>query len=319
MKTFNGKIEGSNVVIKIYFRSCDDDLLEVGRKLSHIWQVLSPTKYPCLLPYQIWFKSSNKITRTNTSPTYLIRQFLHSSLHDRLSTRPFLNDIEKRFIIYQLMRCLEICHDQNTCHGDVNPENVMVTSWNWVVLTDFSPYKPTKLPVDDPSDFTYFYDSMGRRRCYLAPERFYERSSSRASRDVSAGSSMQESTWDPAEGPDKSAMFSIEKDDNQDPVLPSMDVYALGCTIADVYLGGEPLLDLSATLQYISAPPQITNLVQDDCPVGSNIHRIKGYKIIDHPLHCSAPNFVHVAFVRRGYQAASSSHDSTGSKTPPDD
>jgi phosphoinositide-3-kinase, regulatory subunit 4 len=47
----------------------------------------------------------------------------------------------------------------------------MVTSWNWVVLTDFAPFKPVFLPDDDPADFNYFFDSSGRRRCYLAPER----------------------------------------------------------------------------------------------------------------------------------------------------
>jgi phosphoinositide-3-kinase, regulatory subunit 4 len=277
MKTFSGKIEGNNIIVKIYFRSCDDDLIEVNRKLSRIWLTLSPTKYPNLLPYQMWFKSPNKVARSNTSPTYLIRQYLHSSLNDRLSTRPFLNDIEKRFIIYQLMRCLEICHEQNICHGDVSPENIMITSWNWLVLTDFSPYKPTKIPVDDPSDFTYFYDSMGRRRCYLSPERFYERSGSLSRHASTSFDGVRESSWDATEAPHKSSLLSAEgKDDVQDPVLPSMDVYALGCTIADIFLGGEPLLDLSATLQYIIAPPHVANLAQEDSTVGSNIHRIKG-------------------------------------------
>jgi len=32
------------------------------------------------------------------------------------------------------------------CHGDIKSENVMVTSWNWVLLTDFASFKPTYLP-----------------------------------------------------------------------------------------------------------------------------------------------------------------------------
>lgn len=36
------------------------------------------------------------------------------------------------------------------CHGDIKAENVMVTSWNWVLLTDFATYKPTYLPADNP-------------------------------------------------------------------------------------------------------------------------------------------------------------------------
>jgi phosphoinositide-3-kinase regulatory subunit 4 len=104
IKTFHGKIDGNNVIVKVYFRNCDDDLSDIAKKLTLISKKLSPAKYPCLLPYQIWLKSNNKITRTNTSPTYLIRQYFFHNLYERLSTRPFLHDIEKRFIIFQLMK-----------------------------------------------------------------------------------------------------------------------------------------------------------------------------------------------------------------------
>ena len=33
------------------------------------------------------------------------------------------------------------------CHGDIKSENVMVTGWIWVLLTDFASYKPTYLPA----------------------------------------------------------------------------------------------------------------------------------------------------------------------------
>ena len=57
-------------------------------------------------------------------------------------------------------------------HGDVKLENVMVSSWNWLLLADFATIKPTTLPENDPADFTYFFDTSRRRTCYLAPERF---------------------------------------------------------------------------------------------------------------------------------------------------
>lgn len=31
-------------------------------------------------------------------------------------------------------------------HGDIKSENVMITSWNWVLLTDFASFKPTYIP-----------------------------------------------------------------------------------------------------------------------------------------------------------------------------
>lgn len=57
------------------------------------------------------------------------------------------------------------------CHGDIKLENVMVSSWNWLLLADFATIKPTLLPEDDPADFTYFFDTSRRRTCYIAPER----------------------------------------------------------------------------------------------------------------------------------------------------
>lgn len=48
----------------------------------------------------------------------------------------------------------------------------MLTSWNWVLLTDFASFKPTFLPEDNPADYSYFFDTSRRRLCYVAPERF---------------------------------------------------------------------------------------------------------------------------------------------------
>ncbi len=47
---------------------------------------------------------------------------------------------------------------------------MLVTSWNWLYLADFASFKPTYIPYDDPSDFSFFFDTGGRRLCYLAPE-----------------------------------------------------------------------------------------------------------------------------------------------------
>lgn len=51
----------------------------------------------------------------------------------------------------------------------------MITSWNWILLSDFASFKPTYLPEDNPADYTYFFDTSRRRTCYIAPERFRKR------------------------------------------------------------------------------------------------------------------------------------------------
>ena len=50
----------------------------------------------------------------------------------------------------------------------------MVTSWNWVFLTDFATFKPTFLPADNDVSllFYYFEPVKNRSRCCIAPERF---------------------------------------------------------------------------------------------------------------------------------------------------
>lgn len=104
-----------------------------------------------------------------------MRQYLYSSLYDRMSTRPFLEDIEKKWLAFQLLQAIRDAHAQRVYHGDIKTENCLVTSWNWLYLTDFSSsFKPTYLPEDNPADFSFYFDTSGRRTCYLAPERFWE-------------------------------------------------------------------------------------------------------------------------------------------------
>lgn len=175
MKTYIVKVKGVPFVVKVYMKTAEENLQSVSLELSHLWKTISPSRYPNLLPYQMWIKSA-KPTRNNVYPVYLIRQYMQSSLHDRLSTRPFLTPVEKLWLMYQLFKALEVCHmSHGIIHGDIKPENVMCTSWNWLVLTDFGTFKPANLPDDDPTDFQFYFDTMGRNSCYIAPERFYRR------------------------------------------------------------------------------------------------------------------------------------------------
>jgi phosphoinositide-3-kinase regulatory subunit 4 len=210
----------------------------------------------------MWVKSASaRSGKVAVAPVYLIRQYFGANLYDRLSTRPFLTDIEKLWIIYQLMRAVEVSHQEGIMHGDIKPENFMITSWNFIVLTDFANFKPVYMPDDDPKDFLYFFDSMGRRRCYVAPERFYKQSNS-----------LGTGTTNPIDV-DTSAFVN-----NENSVLtPAMDVFSLGCTIAEILLDGEPLIDLPGMLKYVSSnssAKKITNLCDEESPALGTINRI---------------------------------------------
>jgi phosphoinositide-3-kinase, regulatory subunit 4 len=146
-----------------------------------------------------------------------------------MSTRPFLEDTEKKWLAFQLLCGIRDCHARDVFHGDIKTENTLVTSWNWLYLSDFSSsFKPTTLPEDNPADFSYFFDTAGRRTCYLAPERF-----------LAAG-----------EAPDPKAQITW-----------AMDVFSAGCVIAELFLES-PIFNLSQLYKYRRGEydPVITHL-----------------------------------------------------------
>ncbi|BGP38644.1 Serine/threonine-protein kinase [Rhodotorula kratochvilovae] len=159
---------------------------------------------------------------------YLMRQWVASNLYDRISTRPFLSSVEKRWIAFQLLTGLKHARERGIAHGDIKTENVVVTTWNWAYLTDFSSaFKPTYLPLDDPSAFSFYFDTSSRRTCYLAPERFY-----------TAGSDMAR----------KKDSLEFGKRDGR--VTEAMDVFALGCVLAELWMEGTPPFTLSQLFKY---------------------------------------------------------------------
>ncbi len=92
-----------------------------------------------------------------------------------------------------------------------------MTSWNWLYIADFSAsFKPAFLPEDNPADFSYYFDTSGRRTCYLAPERF-----------IAAG----------------------EEANAQGSVNWAMDIFSAGCVIAELFLE-TPAFSLSQLYKY---------------------------------------------------------------------
>ncbi|KAJ1721620.1 Serine/threonine-protein kinase [Coemansia erecta] len=171
---------------------------------------------------------------------YVLRQYLHTSLYDRISTRPFLAAAEKRWVARQILEALRQAHGRGVCHGDIKAENVVVTSWNLAYLADFAPFKPTFLPADDPAEFNFYFDSAARQCCCVAPERFYEPGSSVAQRLQQQQQGQSEDDDDSAGGDSPSSLA----------LRPAMDVFAAGCVIGELLLDGNPLFSLSRLLQY---------------------------------------------------------------------
>lgn len=56
----------------------------------------------------------------------------------------------QRWVAFQLLAALAQAHGRGVCHGDIKCENLLLTSWGWLYLADWAPYKPTYLPADNP-------------------------------------------------------------------------------------------------------------------------------------------------------------------------
>lgn len=164
----------------------------------------------------------------------LFRQYVRDNLYDRISTRPFLNNTEKRWLAFQILGAVDQAHRAGVRHGDIKTENVMVTSWNWVLLTDFASFKPTHLPEDNPADFNYFFDTSRRRTCYIAPERFVDGS-------MFAGESDQHTPL---------VDLASSNQRSRGELRQAMDIFSAGCVIAELFTEGVPLFDLSQLLAY---------------------------------------------------------------------
>jgi phosphoinositide-3-kinase regulatory subunit 4 len=164
-----------------------------------------------------------------------------------LVSRPFLTCIEKYWITYQLLNAIQSLHDAGIPHGHITTENVLLTSWNWVLIADVGcqHLKPVTLPDDDPGMWIHWFEGRGggnsgesekdsrmeqhnihhgEKKCCLAPERFYS----------------------PKSG-DENALLSSK-------LTPQMDTFSLGCVLIELFLNGERALDLGDLMEYRRLP-----------------------------------------------------------------
>ncbi|CAH9103061.1 unnamed protein product [Cuscuta epithymum] len=253
LKSILCKHDEGLVLVKVYFKRGDSiDLREHERRLSQISEIFGGIDHPHVWPFQLWVETDKA--------AYLLRQYFFNNLHDRLSTRPFLSLIEKKWLAFQLLCAVKQSHERRVCHGDIKCENVLVTSWNWLYLADYASFKPTYIPHDDPSDFSFFFDTGGRRRCYLAPERFYEHGGE----------------------------IHVAQDA---PLKSSMDIFSAGCVIAELFLEGQPLFELSQLLAYRRGqydPNQLLEKIPDSGIRKMILHMIQ----LDPELRCSAESYL---------------------------
>lgn len=272
LKTIYCKSDEGSLIVKIYRKhDAAESLSNAEVALRRLSLAFTVENRPNLLPYADYQLS------TKFDVAFLVRQYFASNLYDRICSRPFLTTIEKKWIAFQILRALEQAHSKGICHGDIKQENIMVTSWNWIFLTDFAPFKPTYIPEDDPADYNYYFCAIDatRRGCSVAPERFYGKTSTgnkpATTGGAAAGATSKDAimlskladteltmeeierqmlTMENGGAGTSAPKTSVARNRREGNLLESMDVFSAGCVIAELFLGGKPLFDLPSLLKY---------------------------------------------------------------------
>ena len=246
------------VVVKVFtIQDQGVELKHDREKLLDIKRTLEGS--PNCLPFQRAFYTERA--------GFMVRQYVKDSLYDRISTRPFLLNIEKKWIAFQLLLSIQQAHKHGICHGDIKLENIMITSWNWVLLTDFASFKPKYLPEDNPADYNYFFDTSRRRTCYIAPERFKTRVLNEdVNREAAVASPISNETSITIKHgmassqflPDSVGMNLADTEANDagedssctGNLMPSMDIFSAGCVLIELFTDGSPPFSFSQLLSY---------------------------------------------------------------------
>lgn len=216
---------GQSIVVKLFIKplglGLNIDIGPVTELIARQSQLLG--HFPHCLPY-------TQLLETDRAG-YMQRRWMGTNLYDRLSLRPFFDPVERLFVVYQMLVALRDLHQQlQVHHGDLKLENFLCTLWGWVIITDFATYtKPTFLPADNPNQFSFYFDTSNRRLGYVAPERFYDK----------------DHPAPPLNIDDKGDYIG------HDALTDAMDLFSLGCCIAELYLDGEPPFTLSQLFKYM--------------------------------------------------------------------
>ncbi|CAO1621742.1 unnamed protein product [Jaminaea pallidilutea] len=274
LKAVRARHTHGKIVVKTFIKPDPSlTLRHLMRRLRKEREMLAGV--PNVLTYQHVIEADNA--------GYLVRQWLSSSLYDRISTRPFLTTIEKKWVTYQLLFAMKACRDKDIAHGDLKTENVLVTTSLSVYVSDFAAsFKPVYLPLDDPADFAFFFDTSGRRTCYVAPERFYTADSETARQKAilrtgaattaataNIGSTSITSSQDPY-----SEILGLNKRDGK--VTEAMDVFSLGCVIAELWRDGTPTFTLSQLFKYREGQFDLASVLSEisEQPIRSMVKRM---------------------------------------------
>ena len=146
---------------------------------------------------------------------YLVRPYYSQSLQIKMNDFPELTNYEKDWISYQILRNIQNLHEHGLFHGDIKPENILLTDRLQVQIVDEAPFKPIFLKNSQPNFFFHYFSYFGGS-CFLAPERVCDESG------IPLGQLQ----------------------------LSKCDLFSTGCLLAYIYLNGKALFNFTTIQEY---------------------------------------------------------------------
>ncbi|XP_077991152.1 extracellular signal-regulated kinase 2-like isoform X2 [Glandiceps talaboti] len=82
-------------------------------------------------------KLHNVIKADNDKDIYLIFEYMDIDLHVVIKKGNILEDIQKRYIMYQILKAIKYIHSGNVIHRDMKPSNILLDKDCFVKVADF--------------------------------------------------------------------------------------------------------------------------------------------------------------------------------------
>lgn len=105
----------------------------------------------------------------NDKDIYLVFEFMETDLHAVIRAN-ILEDIHKRFIIYQLLKAIKYMHSAKVIHRDIKPSNLLLNSECLVKVADFGLARSINSTTVKDEKTTQILTDYVATRWYRAPE-----------------------------------------------------------------------------------------------------------------------------------------------------
>lgn len=219
------KMETTKLILahKLFLKREDESKMKVIEgNLRLLNSKISPSDQPYFLLSHSIPQPANILQGLPT----LSRQHLHSTLEDRMMAGIAMCFEEKINLSIQLLVSVLLLH--NHCgffHGNLSCSNVFLSSDSTAYLGDFAPYKPLYLDNSKFDEVKLFHPNI-IEKCYLAPEK------------IDSEKALSHFDYSKLSGSDIKA-------------LQSMDLFALGCLLSELFLpDSNPLFTYETMLAY---------------------------------------------------------------------